>query len=55
MNKPCEHCDKADENKQGYFKCDKSCNQAKQCYEGDKLLFDALSGIMPDTLEEKKE
>lgn len=47
MNKPCEHCEKADE-RAGYFKCDKPCNQAKQCYENDKKL---LKMIRPQLLD----
>lgn len=43
MNKPCEHCDKADR-RSGYFKCDKPCLQAKQCYKNDRMLLDILSG-----------
>lgn len=43
MNKPCKHCDKAD-NRTGYFKCDNPCHQAKQCYENNKKLLDILSG-----------
>lgn len=30
MNKPCEHCDKADKRRKEYFKCDTPCNLAKQ-------------------------
>ena len=44
MNKPCEHCDKADKKKSGYFKCDRPCNLAKQCHKTDRMLLDALSG-----------
>lgn len=47
MNKPCEHCDKADIDRPEYFKCDKPCNQAKQCYENNKKLFDVLGGFTP--------
>lgn len=43
MNKPCEHCDKAD-NRAGFFKCEKPCLQAKLCYENNKKLFDILDG-----------
>lgn len=44
MNKPCEHCNKADVKKEGYFKCESPCVQAKECYESDKILFDILRG-----------
>ena len=32
MNKPCEHCEKADckNYKSDYFKCEKPCERAKQ-------------------------
>lgn len=38
MNKPCEHCNTADKERQGYFKCGSPCNQAKMCYESDKKI-----------------
>lgn len=41
MNKPCKHCDKADR-RRTYFKCDKPCQQAKQCYENDKKFLKRL-------------
>lgn len=44
MNKPCEHCNKADIKIDRYFKCDSPCVQAKECYENDKILFDILRG-----------
>lgn len=44
VNKPCEHCDRADSKKEGYFKCEKPCKQAKACYENDALLLEILSG-----------
>lgn len=40
MNKPCEHCDKAQMSRPEYFKCERPCQQAKQCYENDKKLMD---------------
>lgn len=42
MNKPCEHCDRADSKREGYFKCEKPCNRARVCYENDVLLFEIL-------------
>lgn len=42
MNKPCEHCDRADSKREGYFKCEKPCNRARACYENDVLLFEIL-------------
>lgn len=48
MNKPCEHCGKADKGRQDYFKCDKPCRQAKQCFENDKKLLDIFRGFIPD-------
>ena len=47
MNKPCEHCDKADMRRLAYFKCDKPCNLAKQCYESDKKLLEIFRGCFP--------
>lgn len=47
MNKPCEHCEKADK-RRDYFKCDNPCNNAKQCYENDKKMIDVLKGFMPE-------
>lgn len=44
MDKPCEHCDKADKSKSDYFKCDTPCNRAKQCYENDRKLLEILRG-----------
>lgn len=44
MNKPCEHCVKADKRRQDYFKCDTPCNLAKQCKENDKKLLEILRG-----------
>lgn len=38
MNKPCNHCKKAEQNREGPFKCDNPCSQAKQCFENDKML-----------------
>lgn len=42
MNKPCEHCNKADTKKEGYYKCEKPCKQAKACYKNDVLLLNIL-------------
>ena len=42
MNKPCEHCNKANKEKTGYFKCDNPCGQAKACYESDKRAAELL-------------
>lgn len=47
MNKPCEHCNTADKEKQGYFKCDNPCKQAKMCYESDKRMAE----IFGDAIE----
>jgi len=46
MNKPCEHCGKADK-RSDYFKCDTPCRQAKQCYENDKKFLESLRGFIP--------
>lgn len=43
MNRPCEHCDKAD-NRAGFFKCEKPCRKAKQYYECEKKLIDIIGG-----------
>lgn len=51
MNKPCEHCDRAEKSRMEYFKCDKPCQRAKQCYENDKKLMDIFRGFMPQKLE----
>lgn len=48
MNKPCEYCDKADNIKDRYFKCDKPCNQAERRYENDKKLLGVLRSYMPN-------
>lgn len=42
MNKPCEHCDKADKKKSDYFKCDCPCYRAKLCYKNDRIMLDIL-------------
>ncbi len=41
MNKPCEHCDKADckKYKSDYFKCEKPCERAKMCKRNDEQLL----------------
>lgn len=52
MNKPCDHCDKAD-NRAGFFKCDNPCRQAKQCHENNKKLLDILSGKKVHEVMEK--
>lgn len=46
MNKPCEHCDKADKKKSDYFKCDCPCYRAKQCYKNDRMILGILAGKM---------
>lgn len=45
MNKPCEHCDKADKRRKDYFKCDTPCNLAKQCKENDKKLLENFTRL----------
>lgn len=45
MNKPCEHCVKADKRRQDYFKCDTPCNLAKQCKENDKKLLENFTRL----------
>ena len=47
MNKPCEYCSKADKKRADYFKCDKPCRNAKQCYENDKKLLEIFRGFFP--------
>lgn len=44
MDNPCRHCNKADANKHTIFKCDKPCKKAKDWYDCEKMLIDALSG-----------
>lgn len=46
MNKPCEHCDKADLKKYNgdYFKCKKPCERAKMCKRNDEQLLKMLRG-----------
>lgn len=51
MNKPCEHCERADDWKD-YFKCDNPCRNAKQCYENDKKLMQEMKK-MEETTNEK--
>ena len=51
MNKPCEHCNMADKGKQGYFKCDNPCKQAKACYESDKKMVEILGGMFGGTMK----
>ena len=46
MFKPCEHCEKAD-NRSGYFKCDRPCDNARQCFKRDSDLFNTLAGYIP--------
>ena len=52
MNKPCEHCDKADYKKYGsdYFKCEKPCERAKMCKRNDEKFFKMLRGGGVDVL-----
>lgn len=50
MNDPCKHCDKADNTRIGYFKCDSPCKQAKACYENNEKMFN----IFKEHLSEKK-
>lgn len=52
MNQPCEHCDKANHKKYkyDYFKCEKPCNNAKQCKKNDEALLKALSGERIDRI-----
>ena len=52
MNKPCENCNQADNKKYkyDYFKCEKPCNNAKQCKKNDELLMRALSGERLDKI-----
>lgn len=44
MNKPCEHCDKADYKKYGsdYFKCKKPCEKAKLCKRNGEQFMKML-------------
>ena len=44
MDKPCKHCDKADERKETVLKCDKPCSQGKAWYECEKMLIEFLQG-----------
>lgn len=46
MFNQCDHCEKADE-RRDCFKCDKPCNNAKQCYKNDMELLRVLGGYMP--------
>lgn len=46
MNNPCEHCNIADD-RPDYFKCDKPCSTAKQCYKNSMEMIDVLRGFMP--------
>lgn len=50
MNKPCEHCDKADRKKYNgdYFKCKKPCERAKMCKRNDEQLLKMLRGGVAD-------
>ncbi|MCI8370935.1 MAG: hypothetical protein HFI75_00775 [Lachnospiraceae bacterium] len=43
MNKPCENCSKADYSREGYYKCDVPCNQAKECYEADRKALEIFT------------
>lgn len=47
MDKPCKHCDKAD-NRDNILKCDKPCSQGKAWYRCESELINVLRGIMPD-------
>lgn len=47
MNKPCEHCNKADTAKSGFFKCDSPCDRARQCFESLQKLADAIEYGIP--------
>lgn len=49
MNMPCEHCDKADKRDE-YYKCDKPCNRAKQCYKNNVALMKTLAGESIDIM-----
>ena len=51
MNKPCEHCEKAD-GREDYLKCDNPCQTAKKCYESDRKLLNVLAGFMPEISEQ---
>ena len=52
MNKPCENCNQADHKKYkyDYFKCEKPCNNAKQCKKNDELLMHVLGGERLDKI-----
>ena len=54
MNKPCEHCDKADYKKYGsdYFKCKKPCERAKLCKRNNESFMKMLRGGGVDEMEE---
>ena len=43
MDYPCRYCDKADD-RTDYFKCDKPCNNAKQCKKNNEDLIAILGG-----------
>lgn len=44
MNKPCEHCQKAD-NRKDYFECDNPCSTAKECKKNDEDFLRILRGF----------
>ena len=46
MDKPCKHCNKANEEKYKYdlLKCDKACNKAKQWKKCEEDLIAIIGG-----------
>ena len=44
MDRPCEHCDKADDRKETVLKCDKPCRQGKNWYECEKKIIEIFQG-----------
>lgn len=51
MDKPCEHCGQADIRKEGYFKCETPCRQAKLCYANNRITIDEFLKNLPDLQE----
>ena len=44
MDRPCNHCDKADDRKETVLKCDKPCRQGKNWYECEKKIIEIFQG-----------
>ena len=47
MDKLCEHCGQADIRKEGYFKCETPCRQAKLCYANNRITIDEFLKNLP--------